>query len=703
LTKATAFALALMLPVPALAQVAEVQVTPARLALQAGTQKALYVAGYDAQGNLLPGIDFVFASSDTSVARVSAAGMVMAMGAGSATIEVRAGSRRGTTAVTVSGGAADPSGTIASVTLEPASVALLPLEPARLAVRAFRRDGSAASGAGLTWRSLDPKIAAVDRSGLVVGVAPGRTMIQASAGGVSAAVPVSVDTAVFTTVGSHSIMPGAVDTLVASVPAQGGRRLTAGLTWRSADSSVVRAGPAGEVTAVGPGQTEIIVTGYGMTGRIRVAVRRAVAAFTLVPRASVPVIVPLGTTRRFEARAEAADSTPIPDAPITWTIADTTIAQFAAETGMLTARRTGVTTLTARLEGLQPIVWTIQASATRVVLDRTRLGLPVGARTALIPSLIDAGGTVITGATPALTWTSDRPDVATVSGGTIQAVSTGRSLITAAAPWGASAQAEMFVTGDLLVAAARGGRPFGIYQVQLGAVPQLVPLLADNTVNLQPVYSPDRTRIAFSSNRAGTFDLYVMDADGGQIRRITSDPGAETDPAWTPDGRRLVHTIGSGNRGQIAVAWIDGTGGRTLTNTPRGNQAPVVSPDGNSIAFASARDGNYEIYQMDIDGANPRRLTNTREDESLPSFLPGGDLIYVSGGPRGVASIMRHAAGAPVRIVAAEQAITALAVDRDGSRLAYVTDRLIVQRVAGDAPPTLVSADPGEQVTTPSF
>lgn len=713
--KAALLTIALLLPTAAGAQVAEVQLTPSRLSLEAGKRTALYAAGYDRQGNLVPGTDFVFGSSDTLVARVSATGSVTGVGPGSAVIEARAGTRRATASVTVSGPAGEAGPGVASLSLEPAALALLPLEPARLTARALRRDGSSGNAGGITWRSLDPRIAQVDAFGLVVGIAPGRTMIQGSVGDISASIPVAVDTAVFTTPERRALAPGAVDTLYASVPAQGGRRLTSGLTWRSADPAVVRVGASGDIVAAGAGETEVIVTGYGMTGRIRVVVRKPVAAFTLVPRASSgPVLVPLGTSRRFEARAEAADSTPIPDLPIAWAVADTAIAQFTPATGMLTTRRAGSTTLTARLEGFQPIVWTIDVAATRIVLEKRRLGIGVGAKVPLGASLAETGGTPIAAAAPALAWTSDRPGVATVRDGTVEAVAPGRALITATAPWGASAAAEVYVTGEMLVASDRSGST-GIYQVRLEPAPTLTPLLTDEATNLQPVFSPDRTRIAYSSNRAGSFDLYVMDADGGAPRRVTTESGDENDPAWTPDGTRLVYTSAAGTKSQIAIIGIDGSGGRMLTSAPRGNQSPAVAPDGRSIAFVSGRDGNAEVYQMDIDGTSPRRLTTTREREALPKFLPGGDLVYVVSGADGGSLIVRHAAGAPIRLLATREPVVALAVDADGSRLAYLTGRgtgrgdrsaergLFLLRMTGDAAPTRVPAAPGEQLATPSF
>ena len=130
---------------PALpAQVTEVQVTPRRFSLDVGKRRTLYAAGYDRQGNLVAGAQFTFTTSDAAVARVSSSGTVTAVGAGTATIEARSGGRRATAAVTVRGEAGPArAADLASLAIEPASVALLPLEPVRLVPRALRSDGTA--------------------------------------------------------------------------------------------------------------------------------------------------------------------------------------------------------------------------------------------------------------------------------------------------------------------------------------------------------------------------------------------------------------------------------------------------------------------------------------------------------------------------------------------------------------------------------
>src|SRR5262249_34014885 len=144
------------------------------------------------------------------------------------------------------------------------------------------------------------------------------------------------------------------------------------------------------------------------------------------------------------------------------------------------------------------------------------------------------------------------------------------------------------------------------------------------------VLSPDRTRIAFSSNRGGSYDLWIADADGHNARRLTADPGDEREPVWSPDGMRLVYTvIPKTGVSQIASIRVDGADGRVLTSLGS-NRAPDVSPDGATVAFVSTRDGNPRVYAMALDGGSQRRLTKGSDRETNPCYLSNGDLIFVT-------------------------------------------------------------------------
>jgi Tol biopolymer transport system component len=326
---------------------------------------------------------------------------------------------------------------------------------------------------------------------------------------------------------------------------------------------------------------------------------------------------------------------------------------------------------------------------------------------------VDDAGQPATGIAPEARWTIDRADVGAVdSAGGVQGRGLGRARITAATPWGKQAAADLFVGGELLLSSSRRGG-VALYQVPRLGADTLVPLYADSGKVVQAVRSPDATRIAFASNRAGSFDIYVMDADGQGARRLSTDPAPDTEPAWAPDGRRIFFTSSRGGSTQVYSMNLDGGDVRALTSGPGGNGSAAVSPDGKRVVFTSARDGNYELYETAPDGISVRRLTTTPDRESLPRFLPDGDVVYVS--DRGVgARIMRlPAAGGPATLIAeVPSVITGLGVSRDGGRLAYVTAKmagnrtdygLFVRPVSPGGAPEPIRVAPGEQVVSPSF
>jgi dipeptidyl aminopeptidase/acylaminoacyl peptidase len=362
------------------------------------------------------------------------------------------------------------------------------------------------------------------------------------------------------------------------------------------------------------------------------------------------------------------------------------------------------------------VVWTVQVIPGVLGLDRRRVGIGMGERDSLRPLLLDENGKP-QGTPSELTWTSSAPQVLQVSGGgVIDGLRPGRATVTAAAPWGKTATADVFVVADLFVCSNRAGNP-GIYQMRSGVTDTLRPVLADNFANIQPALSPDRTRIAFSSNRGGSYDLYLMDADGSNLQRLTTDPSREAEPVWTPDGTRLVYTVTrQGEQPQLYALRPDGRPAQALTAEPGGNHSPAISADGRSLAFVSTRDGNQEIYVMPVDGGEPRRVTRTGQRDSLPRFLTNGDLIYVVERGKGSRLVrLAGAAGEPQTVLETDEPISGLAVSRDGRRVAYVvgrlTDpskgkaqfRLFVRPLGAEATPAQVALRPGEHVLSPAF
>ncbi len=137
--------------------------------------------------------------------------------------------------------------------------------------------------------------------------------------------------------------------------------------------------------------------------------------------------------------------------------------------------------------------------------------------------------------------------------------------------------------------------------------------------DIDPNWSPDGSMIAFASSRAGARQLFIMNADGSNIRQVTNLDNMGGRSTWSPDGTKLAFYRGPAGNHDIYIINVDGTGLVQLTNGGD-NLAPSWSPDGNWIAFTTYRDGNNEIYIMHPDGTGAVRLTNNPISDWQPRW-----------------------------------------------------------------------------------
>jgi len=188
----------------------------------------------------------------------------------------------------------------------------------------------------------------------------------------------------------------------------------------------------------------------------------------------------------------------------------------------------------------------------------------------------------------------------------------------------AEAALAQATTGKIAFTSNRGG-PYEIYVMNPDG--SGVRKLVSGT---DPDWSPDGSKLAFV--RGG--DVYVVKADGGGERRVTSG-GQDAHPSWSPDGRRIAFARGGQAQRDIYVVNEDGTGLRRLTNGSF-NTDPAWSPKDGAIAFWTTRDGNAEIYKVEFSPATYeikgiRNLTRDPGDDRDPAWSPdGGEIAFSS-------------------------------------------------------------------------
>jgi TolB protein len=146
-------------------------------------------------------------------------------------------------------------------------------------------------------------------------------------------------------------------------------------------------------------------------------------------------------------------------------------------------------------------------------------------------------------------------------------------------------------------------------EVALGAA-QARPrtLTSGNSRDRQPAYSPDGSRIVFSSNRSGNLDLWLLETRTGALRQLTDDPAQDWDPGFTPDGGHVIWSSDRSGNLEIWMAGTDGSGARQVTHDGVDAENPTATADGRFVVYTSAHPQRFGLWRIRPDGSDDHRL-----------------------------------------------------------------------------------------------
>nr|WP_254451782.1 Tol-Pal system beta propeller repeat protein TolB [Duganella vulcania] len=143
--------------------------------------------------------------------------------------------------------------------------------------------------------------------------------------------------------------------------------------------------------------------------------------------------------------------------------------------------------------------------------------------------------------------------------------------------------------------------------------------------NSSPVWAQSGNKLAVSLSKDGHTQIYTVNADGGNLKRVSNSAGIDSEANFAPDGSIYFMSDRSGGP-QIYRMNADGGDAKRITFTGNYNISPRVSADGKTLAYISRRDGNYQLYVMDLASGQEQRLSDSTDDQ-YPSFAPNGKYI----------------------------------------------------------------------------
>ena len=420
------------------------------------------------------------------------------------------------------------------------------------------------------------------------------------------------------------------------------------VSWSSSNPEVLQLSETGLATAIAAGTASIRAVIEGRTGSLDVAV--VVVPVARVAIVEVAISLAKGEAHSLVAAALDAEGVPLTGRTISWRTDDASIADVDA-TGRVIASGEGETRVFAESEGKRDSVQVIVTppEVREVVVSPGAVMLGVGRTRQFSAVVLDTKGDTLRGRD--VTWSVDNRSVAGIAtSGLLWGIAPGYVTVRATvggktgAVWATVENGEQDVLDADLLYYRTTSDAWGEIMV-LGTSSSSAPIRINaGNVSRMPTASPDGRRIAFavSMREPGTNlqidDIYAVDRNGLNMKRLTSEPGVDAEPAWSPNGDRIAYRHLDLTTGYSSI-WVmdaDGSNKVKLTGALEAAYsitAPSWSPDGNRIAFATvSRAGTRSaIWTMNADGSGQQQRTGSEDGfDSEPSWSADGSRIAFS-------------------------------------------------------------------------
>jgi Tol biopolymer transport system component len=175
-------------------------------------------------------------------------------------------------------------------------------------------------------------------------------------------------------------------------------------------------------------------------------------------------------------------------------------------------------------------------------------------------------------------------------------------------------------------------------------------LVRSNSFQDQAAFSPDGSQLAFVASHEGNSEIYIIPfipdsiQDIAAARNLTHHPGGDFRPAFSPNGKQIAFSSDRGNKivphprfpfarqrtGDIYIMDVDGENLKRLTNSGSWDGSPIWSDDGSKIIFYSARTGKNAIFEMNLDGSGQQQIVDFSGPAVSPKLLSNGNIAFTT-------------------------------------------------------------------------